>query len=196
MRNARVGTPPMNRFDVEATALNGLMRVRRQRIGDARGSLSRLFCSDELRAAGWLEPVAQINHTVTALAGTVRGLHFQHPPHAEAKLVSCLRGEVWDVAVDLRAGSPTFLSWHAERLSVDNGAALLIPPGFAHGFQALTDNVEMLYCHSHPHAPGAEGGVHPLETRLAIRWPLPVAGLSARDATHAPIGEDFAGVHL
>ena len=195
-RSSQGEASTMNRLQLSDTPLEGVRVVQRQRIGDARGFLARLFCAHELAAAGWTRPVAQLNHTLTQHRGTVRGLHFQQAPHAEMKLVSCVRGEVWDVAVDLRAGSPTFLSWHAERLSVDNGAALLIPPGFAHGFQALTDNVEMLYCHSHPHAPGAEGGVHPLETRLAIRWPLPVAGLSARDATHAPIGEDFAGVHL
>jgi dTDP-4-dehydrorhamnose 3,5-epimerase len=184
----------MSRFEIVPTALAGLVTVRRHRLGDARGSLTRLFCADALRAAGWNHPVAQINHTVTAQTGTVRGLHYQSPPHAEAKLVSCLHGEVWDVAVDLRAGSPTFLRWHAERLSADNGQALLIPEGFAHGFQTLTDNVEMLYCHSHPHSPAAEGGVHPLEARLRIDWPLAVIGLSARDGAHPPLDAEFAGL--
>ena len=184
----------MSRFDIARTPLAGLVTVHRQRLGDARGSLTRLFCADELGGAGWSHGIAQINHTVTAHAGTVRGLHYQHPPHAEAKLVSCLHGEVWDVAVDLRSGSPTFLRWHAERLSSENGIALLIPQGCAHGFQALTDNVEMLYCHSHPHVPSAEGGIHPLDARLAIGWPLPVVGLSARDAAFAPLDAGFAGV--
>jgi dTDP-4-dehydrorhamnose 3,5-epimerase len=184
----------MRRFEIGATRLAGLVTVRRQRLGDARGSLTRMFCADELRAAGWTKPIAQINHTVTAQAGTVRGLHCQHPPHAEDKLVSCIRGEVWDVAVDLRAGSPTFLHWQAELLSADNGVALLIPEGFAHGFQALTNNVEMLYCHSHQHVLQAELGVHALDPRLGITWPLPVIGLSERDASHALIGDDFAGV--
>ncbi|MDH5206728.1 MAG: dTDP-4-dehydrorhamnose 3,5-epimerase family protein, partial [Hylemonella sp.] len=106
----------MNRFSVSPTALPGLMRVQRQRLSDARGFLSRLFCAEELAAAGWSGPVAQINHTGTTRAGTVRGLHYQRPPHAEAKLVSCVRGRVWDVAVDLRAASPTFLQWHGEEL--------------------------------------------------------------------------------
>jgi dTDP-4-dehydrorhamnose 3,5-epimerase len=110
-------------------------------MADDRGSLSRLFCADELAASGWAWPVAQINHTVTLHRGAVRGFHFQRPPHAEAKLVSCLRGAVWDVAVDLRQGSPTFLQHRAIELSADNGQALLIPPGFAHGFQALRDGL-------------------------------------------------------
>ena len=184
----------MPRLEIAPTSLAGLTTVRRRPIGDARGSLTRLFCADELAAAGWTKPVAQVNLTVTAVAGTVRGLHFQRPPHAEMKLVMCLAGEVWDVAVDLRQGSPTFLRWHAERLSAGNGVALLIPEGFAHGFQALADNVQMLYCHSHPHVPAAEGGLHPQDARLAIAWPRAVTGLSARDAAHAPIDDGFAGI--
>jgi dTDP-4-dehydrorhamnose 3,5-epimerase len=125
-------------------------------------------------------------------------MHWQRPPHAEAKLVSCLRGQVWDVAVDVRPGSPTFLRWHAERLSADNGQALLIPPGFAHGFQALSDDVELLYCHSAAHAPQTEAGLHPQDERLGIAWPLPITKLSARDAGHPRLGgastETFTGV--
>lgn len=188
----------MSRFEVVDTPLAGLKLVRRQRLGDSRGFLSRLFCADELAAAGWTLPVAQINHTSTARQGTVRGMHFQRPPHVEAKLVSCLRGEVWDVAVDVRAGSPTFLRWHAERLSADNGCALLIPPGFAHGFQALSDDVELLYCHSAAYAAQSEAGLHPQDERLGITWPLHITELSARDAGHARLGdqstETFSGI--
>ena len=186
----------MGRFDIVDTALAGVKIVRRQRLQDTRGSLSRLFCSRDLAEAGWSASIAQINHTVTVRSGTVRGLHFQRPPHAEAKLVNCLRGEVWDVAVDLRTGSPSFLQWHAERLSGENGVALLIPPGCAHGFQALTDNVEMLYLHSMHYAPDAEGGLHPLDPRLAIVWPLALTELSARDAGHPNLDESFTGVSL
>lgn len=186
----------MSRFTVTDLPLAGLKRVQRQRLGDNRGFLARLFCADELASTGWTKPVAQINHTYTAKQGTVRGMHFQRPPHAETKLVSCIRGEVWDVAVDLRAGSPTFLHWHAERLSAENGCALLIPEGFAHGFQALTDDVELLYCHSEAYAAHAEGGLNPTEPRLGIAWPLAIAELSARDAGHALIASDFEGVRV
>ena len=120
--------------------------------------------------------------------GSVRGLHFQRPPRAEKKLVQCLRGEVFDVAVDLRRGSPTFLQWHGERLSGDNGVALLIPEGFAHGLQTLAGDVDMLYCHSVAYAAESEGGVHPRDPRLAIDWPLPIALLSPRDEGHAWLG--------
>lgn len=184
----------MTRLAVDDLPLGGLKRVARRRIGDQRGFLARLFCASELDAAGWHKPVAQVNHTFTAMHGTVRGLHFQRPPQAEMKLVSCIRGEVWDVAVDLRAGSPTFLRWHAELLSADNGHALLIPEGFAHGFQALSDDTELLYCHSAPHDGAAEGGLHPEDPVLAIDWPLPVANLSPRDAAHPGLDARFGGL--
>ena len=184
----------MKRLEVDDTPIAGLKRVQRVRLADERGFLARLFCADELRDAGWDAPVAQINHTCTAQRGSIRGLHFQHPPKAEKKLVHCLRGEVWDVAVDLRRGSPTFLCWHAERLSAENGVALLIPEGFAHGFQTLDDDVEMLYVHSVAYSADEEGGVHPRDARLAIDWPMPIERLSPRDEAHSPLAADFTGL--
>jgi len=184
----------MSRFETSDTPLPGLKRVHQKRLSDTRGFLSRLFCADELASAGFDRPIAQINHTFTAQRGTVRGMHFQRRPFAEVKLVSCLRGEVWDVAVDVREGSPTFLRWHAERLSADNGQALLIPEGFAHGFQALTDGVELLYCHSAAYAAQAEAGLNPLDPMLRLTWPLPVVEMSARDANHPLIIDAFRGI--
>ena len=186
----------MNRFTVADLPLPGLKLIERQRLSDSRGFLSRLFCAENLTTAGWTKPIAQINHTCTAHRGTVRGLHFQRAPHVEMKLVSCIRGEVWDVAVDVRVNSPTFLSWHAVRLSADNGRALLLPEGFAHGFQALTNDAELLYCHSAPYSPIAESGLNPHDTRLAIIWPLAITELSDRDANHPMVGTEFEGVHL
>ena len=151
---------------------------------------------EELAQAGWTRPVAQANLTLTRTRGTVRGMHYQLPPDAEMKLVRCVRGEVWDVAVDLRHGSPTFLQWHAERLSADNMAALLIPEGCAHGFQALTDDVEMLYLHSMPFAPASERGIGALDPLVGIRWPLPIAAMSDRDRGFPPLSKDFQGVTL
>lgn len=184
----------MNRFDVQDTPLAGLRRVVSRRLGDERGHLARAFCQDELLEVGWTAAVAQANLTHTRDKGTVRGLHFQYPPHAEMKLVRCLRGEVWDVAVDLRRGSPTFLRWHAERLSGDNLTALLIPEGFAHGFQALTDGVDMLYLHSVVHVAGSEGGLNVLDPALALPWPLPMGTLSERDRTCPFITDGFEGI--
>ena len=186
----------MGRFTVTELPLAGLRLVTRTILGDSRGFLSRVFCSEELAPAGWVKPIAQINHTYSASSGTVRGMHFQNPPHAEMKLVSCLRGEVWDVAVDLRAGSPTFLHWHAERLSRENGNALLIPEGFAHGFQALTDDCELLYLHSAPYTQSAEGAVRFDDPRLRIAWPRPVTEVSARDRSHPLLPPEFTGIRV
>lgn len=183
----------MSRFTITNLPLVGLKRVERRSLEDSRGFLSRLFCSVELASAGWQKPIAQINHTLTAKRGTIRGMHFQHPPHAEMKLVICLRGRVWDVAVDLRAGSDTLLNWHAEELSAENHRALLVPEGFAHGFQALTDDVELLYCHSVDYHKEAEGGLNPRDSRLAIDWPLEISEISDADAHHPMINQDFSG---
>ena len=181
-------------MQIEPTVIPDVRLVEPDVHGDARGYLERLFCDNEL--AEWLggRTIRQVNHTLTAAAGTVRGLHFQHPPHAEGKIVSCLRGEVFDVAVDLRRGSPTFLRWHAEVLTGTNHRGLLLPPGVAHGFQTLVDDCELIYFHTAPFVAEAEGGVHPSEPRVAVGWPLPVVGLSPRDAAHPWLTADFDGL--
>ena len=184
----------MARFAVIATPLEGLVVIERQRLQDERGFFSRFFCADELGPSGFDGAVAQINHTLTRRRGAVRGMHFQSPPHGEVKLVSCLRGSIFDVAVDVRHGSPTFLQWHGETLSADNARSLLIPRGFAHGFQALDDDCELLYLHSAPYVAAAEGALHHADPALAIRWPLPVTDLSGRDRSHPHITLEFAGL--
>jgi dTDP-4-dehydrorhamnose 3,5-epimerase len=186
--------PAMASFTVSDTGLQGLRLVQRQRLEDPRGFLSRFFCAEELAEAGFDRPIAQINHTLTHRRGSVRGMHFQHPPHAEDKLVSCLRGEVFDVAVDLRRGSPTFLRWHGEVLSARNALSLLIPRGFAHGFQTLDDAAELLYLHSTPYVAAAEGALNVRDPALAIDWPLAFSDLSKRDASHPFIAADFTGL--
>lgn len=183
-----------NRFAIEPTPIAGVYSVTRRRLADERGFLSRLFEPDELALAGWRGPIAQINETGTIRAGTVRGLHFQRPPHAEMKLVSCLCGRILDVAVDLRKASPTYLRSVAMELSQENGRALLIPEGCAHGFQALTDDVRMIYLHSAPYAAAYEDGLDALDPALGIQWPLPVVNRSPRDETLPRIGPGFEGV--
>jgi dTDP-4-dehydrorhamnose 3,5-epimerase len=184
----------MTRFSLIDLPLAGLKLVERQYLGDSRGFFSRMFCSSELASAGWIKPVEQINLTSSARAGTLRGMHFQHPPHAEMKLVSCVRGAIWDVAVDLRADSPTYLRWHAQELSADNRRALLIPEGFAHGFQTLVDDCELLYCHSAPYVAGAEGGINAHDPALAITWPLPISEMSERDRRHPSLTRELIGL--
>jgi dTDP-4-dehydrorhamnose 3,5-epimerase len=184
----------MNRFAVLETPIKGLRVIQRAAVGDERGFLSRIFCAEELAFAGWSWPILQINHTLTKVPATVRGMHFQNPPKAEAKLVSCIRGAVWDVAVDIRRDSPTFLKWHAEELSSINRRALLIPPGFAHGFQTLEPDTELLYLHSEPYAPACEGALNPRDPALSIDWPLEISTISEKDSKHTMLTPDFPGV--
>lgn len=186
----------MSRFEIQATPLAGLVQLQRQRREDTRGIFTRFFCAEELKKAGWSKPIAQINHSSTRKAGTVRGLHYQMPPHAEMKLVTCIRGAIWDVVVDIRQHSSTFLRWHAVRLGAEQHNALLVPEGFAHGFQALSDDVEVLYCTSAPYVPDAEVGLCPTDARLNIEWPLPVIELSERDASHARLDAQYQGGKL
>lgn len=182
------------RFTLTDTPLAGLKILERKRLGDARGYLTRLFDAEELVALGWPGPVAQINETGTAAAGTVRGFHYQAPPFSEAKLITVTQGAVLDIAVDIRKDSPTFLQHHAVELTAVSGLSYLLPEGFAHGYQALTDDVRMVYVHSAPYRAEAEAGLNVADPRLAVRWPLPVGNLSARDKGFAMLSSDFQGV--
>ena len=186
----------MPHFDFIPTPLAGLKLVQRKAIEDHRGFLSRFYCADEFRLAGFTKPIAQINHTLTRKKGAMRGLHFQHPPHAETKLVSCLRGEIFDVAVDLRLDSPTFLRWYGDILTAANRKSLLIPEGYAHGFQALREDCELIYLHTAAYHPEAEGALNAADPRLSISWPLPIDDLSERDRSHPFISPDYRGIVL
>jgi dTDP-4-dehydrorhamnose 3,5-epimerase len=176
------------------TPLAGLSAIQRVQRGDERGYLERLFCADDLSPLLGDRRVLQVNRTLTARTGTVRGLHYQKSPRAECKLVSCLRGSVFDVAVDLRTSSATFLQWHAELLSAANLRGLWIPEGFAHGFQALEPDCELLYLHTAAYSPGFESGLNVRDSRLGISWPLPIELLSARDDALPMLGNDFEGL--
>ncbi len=174
-----------SRFEITDTPLHGLRLLTRQPVGDPRGYLERLFCDTEL---GPLLPdgktIVQINRTLTSKRGAIRGLHRQLPPHEEIKFVSCLRGRIFDVAVDLREDSPTYLRWHSEILSADNSKTFVIPEGFAHGFQTLTNDCELLYFHTAAWSPEAEAGLNALDPALGIPWPLEISEISQRDRSH------------
>ncbi len=187
-------TTMTGRFHFTPTGLAGVQVVERRRMEDQRGFLSRLWCAEAFADSGLSFRPVQINHTLTRAQGAVRGMHFQHPPHDEYKLVSCLKGQVFDVAVDLRAGSPSFLQWHGERLSAENGRALLIPPGCAHGFQSLSKDCELVYLHSAAWHAEAEGAVNCNDPRLGIMWPLPIAELSERDRRHPLLESTYQGI--
>ncbi len=183
-------------FDFLTTPLQGLVIVQRKSIEDRRGFFSRFYCADEFRVVGFNSPIAQINHSLTVRKGAVRGLHFQHLPYAETKIVSCIKGKVFDVAVDVRQDSPTFLQWHGEILSAGNDKSLLIPDGFAHGFQALIENCELIYLHTTPYKTDAEGALNVQDPRIAVEWPLDIAELSDRDRSHPFVKLDFKGIRL
>lgn len=176
------------------TAIQGVVIVESNGLNEHRGAFSRLYCKHELATVIGDREIVQVNHSRTSMVGAVRGLHYQHPPYAEMKLVRCLKGRIWDVAVDLRAGSPTFLQWHAEELSPENGRMLVIPEGCAHGFQVLEADSELLYLHTAFYTPAAEGGLLHHDPQLEITWPLPVTVLSDRDRCHLPIALDFPGI--
>jgi len=162
---------------------------------DSRGAFSRLYCERALAPLIGQRKIVQINHSCTAAIGAIRGLHFQQPPHSEMKLVRCLKGRVWDVAVDLRKGSTTFLRWHATELTPDNKRMVLIPEGFAHGFQVMEPNTELLYLHTAFYNPAAEGGLRYDDPRLGISWPIGVSDLSEKDANHPLITYTFNGLN-
>ncbi len=185
-----------DRFDIIETPLLDLRVLQRKPLGDERGYFERMFCLDELAPLLHGRRVAQINHTLTKSAGTVRGMHFQLPPSAETKLVSCIRGEVFDVAVDLRRDSPTFLSWYGHILTPEHHNAMFIPEGFAHGFQTLNDDCELLYLHTAGYSPASECGLNPCDPRLAIAWPESITMMSPRDTCRPMLTPDFEGVAL
>jgi dTDP-4-dehydrorhamnose 3,5-epimerase len=183
-----------SRFEIAETPLAGLAVIQRIPIEDDRGWLERMFCAADLAEILGDRSVQQLNRTLTRAPGTVRGMHYQIPPKAETKVVSCLRGAIFDVAIDVRHGSRTFLHWHAERLSGENRRSLFIPEGFAHGLQALEPDTEILYVTTAPHDPAAERGLHPLDPRVGVAWPMPVEHLSARDQNHPFVDAGFTGI--
>lgn len=162
--------------------LPGAFRIDLDRREDDRGFFARLFCAREFAAHGLATVWVQANTSFSRAEGTLRGLHFQRPPMAEAKLVRCVRGAIFDVIVDLRAGSETFGRWTSLILDDESRAMVYVPPGFAHGFQTLAPDTELLYFHSEFHSPDHEGGLAHDDPRLGIPWPRAVTGLSPRDA--------------
>ena len=161
--------------------LKGAYLVRLQKIEDERGYFARSWCGDEFRRAGLNPGMVQLNVGFNRKRGTIRGMHFQMSPHAEAKYIRCTRGGIYDVIVDLRETSPTFRQWYGMELTAENGLSLYAPEGFAHGYQTLSDETEMCYMTSASYAPGAARGVRWNDPAFDIRWPLPVAVISAQD---------------
>ena len=163
------------------TRLAGAYTVDIERRNDDRGYFARMFCSDEFSAHGLRSTVAQASISFNAKRGVLRGLHVQYPPATETKYVRCTKGAVFDIIVDLRPDSPTYLEHLAVTLSAENGRGLYVPQRFAHSFVTLEDNTELAYFISEPHTPNAESGVRYDDPMLGIVWPLPVSVISPRD---------------
>lgn len=181
-------------FDVQPTSLESVVTIIGTTLPDSRGEFERLYSHDFFADFMGGRPVVQMNRTLTARRGTVRGLHCQLPPSAETKLVRCIRGSAYDVVVDLRNDSRTFGQWWAIELSESEPRWVVVPRGCAHGLQTLSDDVEMLYLHSDSYSPNLEAGVNPRCKELAIAWPLAVDGLSPRDAAERRTVSSFRQV--
>ena len=176
-------------------SLPGVFRIDLDRIQDERGFFARIFCQNELAEHSLNARIVQCNNTLTRQIGTIRGMHFQRPPKAETKIVRCIRGAIFDVAVDLRAESDTYGQWCSIELNDQDRSMIYIPQGFAHGFQTLATDTELLYFHSEFYSQLDEGGLDPLDPAVAIAWPLPIQTMSARDRQQ-PLLTDLKAIEL
>jgi len=178
----------------DQTFLSGLYIINLDLFTDERGWFARTYCKREFEQIGHHKEWVQINHSFTKQKATLRGLHFQYPPFGEAKLIRCISGSIYDVAVDIRKDSPTFLKWFGIELSSENKKMIYIPEGFAHGFQALSNDCEIMYFHTGFYTPDAEGGIKYDDPLIKINWPFLIREISERDQKHLYLSETFKGI--
>ncbi|MGD9638578.1 MAG: dTDP-4-dehydrorhamnose 3,5-epimerase [Alphaproteobacteria bacterium] len=183
-------------MNFEKTPIDGVFIATTSPFIDNRGAFARLFCENDLKPVIGKRHIVQINHSKTKTIGAVRGMHFQKPPFAEMKMIRCLKGKVFDVAVDLRAGSKTFLKHYALELNPENSKMIIIPEGFAHGFQVLEEDSELLYLHTEFYNKDYEDGLSYADPLLNIKWPIPIKDLSDRDKNHQLITPSFTGIEI
>ncbi len=176
------------------TPLAGSYIIELTPFSDSRGWFARTYCKDEFKQISHTKEWVQLNHSVTFKTGTIRGMHYQIKPYREIKMVRCIAGAVYDVIIDLREGSSTFLNWFGAELSAQNKKMLYIPEGFAHGFQTLTNDCELLYHHTELYVPAAEAGIKYDELLVNIQWPLPITEISERDKNHPYLDVHFKGI--
>ena len=181
---------------ITKTPIAGLYLLYPHILEDERGRFARTFCKKEFEAAGITAEFVQFNHSFNHKKGTIRGMHFQHPPFAEAKLIRSVQGSVWDVAVDIREDSPTFLQTFGVELTAENMVSILIPPGCAHGFQTLEDNISLLYHHTEYYTPQADAGIRYDDPALRIEWKLPPVNVSEKDKQYPLIDKKFNGIKI
>ena len=181
-------------MEIIETSISDLIVVRLSKHQDCRGTFNRAYCLCEFEKLIGNRTIKQINLSLTNKSGAIRGLHLQLPPHFEMKLVQCLKGAVWDVAVDLRQGSPTFLEWHAEELSEKNIRLLVIPDGFAHGFQVIETESQLMYMHTDFYTSDFEIGFCHDDPLLDISWPHTPSDILKRDQAHSLLDQNFIGL--
>lgn len=183
-------------MNFETTNIAGLFTVQLKKLEDERGFFTRTFCKNEFKQVGFNKEFVQFNHSYNKLKGTIRGMHFQYAPFCETKLIRCVQGAVYDVAVDLREGSPTFLQHVGVELTAQNMTSILIPEGFAHGFQTLEDNTALIYHHTEFYAAGADGGMRYDDPALKIDWKLPAVQVSEKDKNYNLVDKNFKGIKI
>ena len=176
------------------TPLQGLYLIHHKILKDERGLFARTFCKEEFKKIGFEKEFVQFNHSFNLLKGTVRGMHFQNCPFSETKLIRCIQGKVYDVAVDIRRNSPTFLQYFAVELSDENMFSILIPEGFAHGFQTLEENAALIYHHTQFYTSSSDAGLRYDDKALGIKWQLPSTNVSEKDKNYKLIDENFKGL--
>lgn len=176
------------------TSLVGSYVIDLEPRSDERGWFARYYCKEEFEKIGHTKEWVQMNHSFTNKKGSIRGMHFQVHPFREIKMLRCIAGSVYDVIIDLRKDSATFLQWMGVELSATNKKMLYIPEGFAHGFQCLEDDCQLIYHHSEFYKPGAEAGIRYNDPLINIKWPLPLTVISSRDEEHPYLTEQFKGI--
>lgn len=178
------------------TTLEGAFSISLEPFQDERGLFARTFCQREFAEIGHEKEFVQFNHSLNTHKGTIRGLHYQRPPFAEIKLIRCIKGAVYDVLVDVRQESPTYLQHYGIELSAENMKMIYIPEGFAHGFQTLEDETSLIYHHTAFYTPGVESGLKFDDPTLGIKWPLPPSVISDKDQKYPSIDQAFTGLTL
>ena len=182
-------------MDFSSTKFLGLTEFTRNDFCDDRGYFGRIYCRKIFKDLGF-SSICQMNLSITNRIGCIRGLHFQYPPNGEGKIITCLKGKVFDVVVDIRKGSKTFLEYHSVMLSSKNKKGIVVPPGFAHGFQVLEEDSLLLYTHSEFYQPQNEGGINCLDKKLDIKWPKPISQISEKDSKIEKINCNFEGFYF
>jgi dTDP-4-dehydrorhamnose 3,5-epimerase len=183
-----------NKMRFAETFLKGAYIIESESSKDNRGIFSRLFCKTEFKKIGFNKEIVQINHSLTNKKGSIRGMHYQIQPYSEIKMIKCIKGKVFDVIVDIRKDSSTFLKWHAEIISENDGKMMYVPEGFAHGFQTLEDYSELVYFHTNYYNKNCERRISFKDPLINIKWPLKISEISEKDSDIRLLNEEFRGI--